>query len=215
MFENTELLKLNQEMNKDIGMPSIEISSQLCQFYSENQALSRSLRELMREENNTRNRMNFVLTEINKLLRQQRNIAPFVNVRNRREKQNEKNIYESSSQLNQFYSENHTLRISLRELMKEEKKTQNRMMFVSTKINNLLRQVLEENDEVKLNKISYVKAIKQVYSTMEKNCETCSEKHNYIDVCNLPGNHEYGTKCFENWFSKGEKTCPECHNPTK
>jgi hypothetical protein len=251
MFENTELLNLNEEMilnlneemNEEIEeivmssidlssqfrqlyfdhqilsgtlrefMPSIEFSSQLRQLYFEEQTLNGDLIQLMTEENNTRNRMEIVSTEINKLLRQKRQIdAPFVNVR--RESQNEENISESC-QLRKFYFENRVLSKFLRELMTQENNIRNRMVFVSRSINILLREMIAEQDEVKLKKNSCVKPIKELYSTMETHCAICLEDHQYIDVCTLPCNHEYGTKCFENWFSKGVKTCPECRNPTK
>jgi hypothetical protein len=193
-------------------MPSIEFSSQLRQLYFEEQTLNRDLIQLMTEENNTRNRMEIVSTEINKLLRQKRKIdAPFVNVR--RESQNEENISESC-QLRKFYFENRVLSKFLRELMTQENNIRNRMVFVSTSINILLREMIAEQDEVKLKKNSCVKPIKELYSTME-NCGICLEDHKYTDVCTLPCNHEYGTKCFENWYTKGSKTCPECRNPTK
>ena len=177
MFENTELLNLNEEMilnlneemNEEIEeivmssiylssqfrqlffdnqilngtlrefIPSIEFSSQLRQLYFEEQTLNGDLIQLMTEENNTRNRMEIVSTEINKLLRQKRKIdAPFVNVR--RESQNEENISESC-QLRKFYLENRVLSKFLRELMTQENNIRNRMVFVSTSINILLARL--------------------------------------------------------------------------
>jgi hypothetical protein len=241
MIENIELLNLNRKINVDIVMPpikfspqlrqsyfeyetliitfrelmsSIEFPSQLRQLYFENMTLNGSLNELMIEVKNARNRMIFVSTKINKLLRQKINIYdPCVNITIK--SQTEENISEPQYHLRYLISENQKLTQFLRELMREVNNIRYRIMFVSIKINNLLREVIEEHDKVKLKKNSSVKTIKELYSTMERHCLICLEEHQYVDICTLPCNHEYGTKCFENWFSKGVKTCPECRNPTK
>lgn len=156
----------------------------------------------------------------------ERTTAPFVTVRNRRfvsirnnrQSEIEQNIFDNSPQLRQLYFQNQLLRSNLREIMNDANNTRNRMINVSIEYNALLRQLIEqvkEEEKKKLKIVSRVKAKKELYSKMETHCGICLEHHEYTDVCTLPCNHEYGTKCFETWYTRGTRTCPECRNPTK
>jgi len=155
----------------------------------------------------------------------ERTTAPFVTVRNRRfvtmrnrQTEIEQNIFDNSPQLRQLYFQSQLLRSNLTEIMNDANNTRNRMINVSIEYNALLRQLIEqlkEEEKKKLKIVSRVKAKKELYSKMETHCGICLEHHEYTDVCTLPCNHEYGTKCFENWYTRGSRTCPECRNPTK
>jgi hypothetical protein len=144
--------------------------------------------------------------------------APFVTVRNRRQIQIEQNIIENSPELRELYFENQSLRRNLTEIMRNANHTRHRMINVSREYDELLRRLVKKQKEEEKNKlkiICLVKAKKQLYSKIETHCGICLENHQYIDVCTLPCNHEYGTKCFEKWYTKGARNCPECRNPTK
>ena len=148
-------------------------------------------------------------------------IAPFVTVRNRRQTQNERNeqnILQNSPELRELYLQNQLLRRNLTEIMRNANNTRHMMINVSRQYDELSRQLIKkqkEEEKKKLKIIVRVKAKKQLYSKMETHCGICLENHQYIDVCTLPCNHEYGTKCFEKWYTKGARNCPECRNPTK
>jgi len=148
-------------------------------------------------------------------------IAPFVTVRNRRQTQNERNeqnILQNSPELRELYLQNQLLRRNLTEIMRNANNTRHMMINVSRQYDELSRQLIKkqkEEEKKKLKIIVRVKAKKQLYSKMETHCGICLEHHQYIDVCTLPCNHEYGTKCFEKWYTKGARNCPECRNPTK
>jgi hypothetical protein len=140
---------------------------------------------------------------------------PFGSMIRRRDLQDFQNIFENSPELRRLYNVNQTLSADLRVRMREANIIRTRLLLVSSEYGNLFRQLIKEREEAKLKIVSCVKAKNKLYSTMETHCAICLKHHQYIDVCTLPCNHEYGTKCFEEWFSKGSKTCPECRNPTK
>ena len=126
----------------------------------------------------------------------------------------------NSPQLQELYFEAQSLRKKIVENIEESFVIQERLENSTDEYRNLSTKylyefVIEENKKGELKKLSSVKAKKELYSKMETHCGICLEHHEYVDVCTLPCNHEYGTKCFENWYTTGSKTCPECRNPTK
>ena len=126
----------------------------------------------------------------------------------------------NSPQLQELYFEAQSLRKKIVENIEESFVIQERLENSTDEYRNLSTKylyefVIEENKKGELKKLSSVKAKKELYSKMETHCGICLEHHEYTDVCTLPCNHEYGTKCFENWYTTGSKTCPECRNPTK
>ena len=126
----------------------------------------------------------------------------------------------NSPQLQELYFEAQSLRKKIVENIEESFVIQERLENVRDEYRKLstkyvFKFLLEEKKKGELKKVSSVKAKKELYSKMETHCGICLEHHEYVDVCTLPCNHEYGTKCFENWYTTGSKTCPECRNPTK
>ena len=126
----------------------------------------------------------------------------------------------NSPQLQDLYFEAQSLRKKIVENIEESFVIQERLENVRDEYRKLstkyvFKFLLEEKKKGELKKVSSVKAKKELYSKMETHCGICLEHHEYVDVCTLPCNHEYGTKCFENWYTTGSKTCPECRNPTK
>jgi len=124
-----------------------------------------------------------------------------------------------SPKFQELYFENQVLRKKLTEIICDANNTRKKLLIFLEEYQFFGKYLIavsmwekEKKGELKI--VSRVKAKKQLYSTME-NCGICLEDHKYTDVCTLPCNHEYGTKCFENWYTKGSKTCPECRNPTK
>ena len=126
----------------------------------------------------------------------------------------------NSPQLQELYFEAQSLRKKIVENIEESFVIQERLENVRDEYRKLstkyvFKFLLEEKKKGELKKVSSVKAKKELYSKMETHCGICLEHHEYTDVCTLPCNHEYGTKCFENWYTRGSRTCPECRNPTK
>ena len=208
---NRRFLTLRNARHTQYERNIIESSPQLQQLFSEIEFLRCNLEKLTTDLVNTKKRSCDVSKEMNALFSQ------LVEQKKYKYKTKIAHFAKVSPQLQQLCSENEFLTSNLREIRSDILNTQNQISNVENEINALFRQLSQQKkeDKTKLKIVSCVKAKKELFSKMETHCGICLEHHEYSDVCTLPCNHEFGTNCFENWFTRGSQTCPECRNPTQ